>query len=594
MSDTKFFIYARKSTDDADRQIRSIEDQLAEVRELAAKHQLNVADVLLEKQSAKKPGRPVFNQMIERIEAGEASGVLAWHPDRLARNMLDGGRIIHMVDTGFIKEMKFCMIDFQPTSQGKFTLAMMFGMSKYYVDNLSENIRRGQRQKVKNGIWPMVAPVGYVNDKKTRMIVPDIERAPLVRKAFELYATGTYTLDRLLQTVNELGLTNGAGTKHKGNPLSRPQYHRLLSNPIYYGTFCYRGEHHEGKHAPIVTKALFDQCQEVLARKSQPKVLDRFKPYLYRGFFRCGECGCFITTETQKGHNYVHCTKRVKRDCSQPYVREERIAEQITEVLSSVARDDEDADWIISQLKADQQKDADAALEGEEKIKADIRETDAKLDRLMVGYLDKLFGPEEYKENKNRLLAEKQNLTEKLATALKNRATRFEPAISFVSELKTAKKLVLEGNLERQRDFLKKVGSNHQIVNRTLRFVPRNAWKTVVDSGRFAQHTTAPAIAGAASVGETDPNHNEAERGRFELPLPFRADRFSKPAHSTTLPPLRGGGRKILQPAAGVNAAGRHRTRVRRARTLPGSTGFVDRPSRLKAVPTMKPSAKGR
>jgi len=179
---TQFFIYARKSTDDADRQIRSIEDQLAEVRELSRKLNLDVVDVLLEKQSAKKPGRPIFNQMLDRIERGEASGILAWHPDRLARNMLDGGRIIHLVDTGLIKEMKFPNVDFQPTSQGKLTLAMLFGMSKYYVDALSENIKRGQRQKVKNGIWPMVAPVGYVNDKKLRIIVPDVERGPSSEK----------------------------------------------------------------------------------------------------------------------------------------------------------------------------------------------------------------------------------------------------------------------------------------------------------------------------------------------------------------------------------------------------------------------------
>jgi DNA invertase Pin-like site-specific DNA recombinase len=207
--------------------------------------------------------------MIERIEKGEASGILAWHPDRLARNMLDGGRIIHMVDTGLITQIKFCMIDFQPTSQGKFTLAMMFGMSKYYVDNLSENIRRGQRQKVKNGIWPMVAPAGYVNDKASRTIVPHPERGPLIRKAFELYATGAYPLDRLTATMTELGMTNGTGTKFKDKPLSRTQYSRLLQNPIYYGTFSYRGEHFEGKHEPLITKALFDQCQEVIHGKSR-------------------------------------------------------------------------------------------------------------------------------------------------------------------------------------------------------------------------------------------------------------------------------------------------------------------------------------
>ena len=103
----KFFIYTRKSTDDKDRQVRSISDQLAELKSLALKEQLEVVDVFVEKQTAKIPGRPVFNEMITRMEAGEASGILAWHPDRLARNSVDGGKIIYLVDTGIILEMKF-------------------------------------------------------------------------------------------------------------------------------------------------------------------------------------------------------------------------------------------------------------------------------------------------------------------------------------------------------------------------------------------------------------------------------------------------------------------------------------------------------
>jgi len=103
----KFFIYTRKSTDDKDRQVRSISDQLSELKDLALKEQLEVVDVFVEKQTAKIPGRPVFNEMIERMEKGEASGILAWHPDRLARNSVDGGKIIYLVDTGIISEMKF-------------------------------------------------------------------------------------------------------------------------------------------------------------------------------------------------------------------------------------------------------------------------------------------------------------------------------------------------------------------------------------------------------------------------------------------------------------------------------------------------------
>src|SRR5579872_6303935 len=163
---TKFFIYTRKSTDDTSRQIRSIGDQIAELRELSRRENLTVIEVLVEKQTAKQPGRPIFNEMLDRIERGEASGILAWHPDRLARNWVDGGRIIHLVDTGRIKVLRFPNVPFDPTASGKFLLGIMFGQSKYYVDNLSENIKRGLRQKVKSGIWPQMTPLGYRNDRK--------------------------------------------------------------------------------------------------------------------------------------------------------------------------------------------------------------------------------------------------------------------------------------------------------------------------------------------------------------------------------------------------------------------------------------------
>jgi DNA invertase Pin-like site-specific DNA recombinase len=162
----KFFIYARKSTDSEDRQVRSIQDQIAELKELAKKENLEVVDILVEKQTAKKPGRPVFAEMLKRIEAGEAEGILAWHPDRLARNSVDGGQIIYLVDTGVIKELKFPTFWFENTPQGKFMLSIAFGQSKYYIDNLSENIKRGHRQKLKQGLWPQMAPLGYLIIRK--------------------------------------------------------------------------------------------------------------------------------------------------------------------------------------------------------------------------------------------------------------------------------------------------------------------------------------------------------------------------------------------------------------------------------------------
>src|SRR3989338_3454351 len=226
----KFFIYTRKSTDDKDRQVRSFSHQLAELKSLALKEQLEVVDVFVEKQTAKIPGRPVFNEMIERMEKGEASGILAWHPDRLARNSVDGGKIIYIVDTGIIVEMKFPTFWFDPTPQGKFMLSIAFSQSKYYVDNLSENIKRGHRNKVKEGIWPQMSPLGYVN--KNKRILPDENIAPLIKKTFEAYATGNFTLREVRDKFNALGLK-----RKSGKELAVSNYQKLIKNHIYIADF---------------------------------------------------------------------------------------------------------------------------------------------------------------------------------------------------------------------------------------------------------------------------------------------------------------------------------------------------------------------
>jgi len=147
----KYFIYCRKSTEEEERQILSIEAQLTELREYAKQNNLFVVREFTEKQSAKEPGRPIFNEMLSQIKKGEANGILAWNPDRLARNSIDGGRIIYLVDTGKIQSLKFPTFWFEPTPQGKFMLSVAFGQAKYYTDNLRENILRGIRQKIKTG-----------------------------------------------------------------------------------------------------------------------------------------------------------------------------------------------------------------------------------------------------------------------------------------------------------------------------------------------------------------------------------------------------------------------------------------------------------
>src|SRR4030043_2411770 len=194
MNNNKYFLYARKSTDVEDKQVLSIEAQITELRAFAKQENLEIIEEFIEKQTAKIPGRPIFNEMLEQIEKSEANGILSWHPDRLARNSVDGGKIIYLLDCGHLEMLKFPTFWAENTSQGKFMLNIAFGQSKYYVDSLSENTKRGLRQKVRRGEYPSVAPIGYINDVRNKSIIIDRKKAKVIKAAFEYYATGNARL----------------------------------------------------------------------------------------------------------------------------------------------------------------------------------------------------------------------------------------------------------------------------------------------------------------------------------------------------------------------------------------------------------------
>ena len=232
----RYFLYARKSTDTEDKQVLSIQSQLTEVREYAKKNNLNVIREFQEAYTARCPGRPVFKEMIHLIEQGKAEGIVAWHPDRLARNSIDEGKIIYLIDTGKIIDLGFPTYRFDNNAQGKFMLNIIFGQSKYYVDNLSENTKRGMREKLRRGEYPGYAPLGYKNNILDHSIdiVPEI--AQKIKVLFELYATGRYSLEE----IGKLATASGLASRRKLKKLSKSNIERLLKNPFYYGVFRFR------------------------------------------------------------------------------------------------------------------------------------------------------------------------------------------------------------------------------------------------------------------------------------------------------------------------------------------------------------------
>ncbi len=320
----KYIAYCRKSTDDADRQVLSIEAQETELREYAKKENLPVFLFLTESKTAKKPGRGVFEQMLSLIEKGEANGIISWNPDRLARNSIDGGKIIYLLDTGKLQSLKFPTHWFENTPQGRFMLSIAFGQTKYYIDNLSENVKRGQRQKLRNGVFPGKAPIGYLNEQKKKTIEIDSIKGRIVRKAFQLFATGKYTYTDIDKFFFQNGIKHRSGNKY----LHLERIRFMFNNPFYYGVFEYNGEKYQGSHKPLISKYLFDKCQEVIKNKSKT-YQNHKKEFRFLGLAKCKECGSAITAEKHykfypktRGkvrYDYYRCGKHHGK-CTQKYV----------------------------------------------------------------------------------------------------------------------------------------------------------------------------------------------------------------------------------------------------------------------------------
>jgi DNA invertase Pin-like site-specific DNA recombinase len=470
----KYFLYIRKSTDEDDRQVLSLEAQETELLEFAEKEKLVIVDIFRESQTAKEPGRAVFNKMLERIEKGEANGILAWHPDRLARNSVDGGKIIFLIDSEKIKSLKFPTFWFEATPQGKFMLNIAFGQSKYFVDNLSENTKRGLRQKLRRGEWPGWAPLGYLNDLRTHTIVKDPERFHLVKKIFELYATGNYSLKDLRDKMTSLGLFS-----RKGKKLSVSIIQNILANPFYYGVFRYNGELYQGKHEPTIAKKLFDKCQKVLASRARPQKRN-VKEYAFRGLLTCAECGCAITSETQKGHNYYRCTKK-RGKCSQPYIREELLAKQISDLIQKVSLPPSWADKMIMALEKDKEKEVQDGKTFAQNLKNQIKECEEKLDKLLDAHLEGVISKEEYLAKKQKILNQKIEISEKLKDFERKDNHWLEPAKNFILAAKQAKIIALQENLFEKKDFLKKIGSNRILRERKVFVSFKNPWKILAN-----------------------------------------------------------------------------------------------------------------
>ena len=521
----RYFLYCRKSTESEDRQVLSIDSQQAELeRAFSGRPELEIVEILKESQSAKAPGRPIFNRMLERIERGEADGILAWHPDRLARNSIDGGRIIYLLDRNACKDLKFATFSFENNSQGKFMLSIIFGYSKYYVDSLSENVKRGNRAKVERGWRPGNAPVGYRNCKDTKTITPDPEHFSVIQKLFSLALTENYSVKELYRKArDDWGYRTPKKRRTGGRPLGLSSLYNILANPFYTGHFLWNGSLYPGKHKPMVSMGEFDALQRWLGRPGTAKP-QRYR-FPFTGFFRCGACSLMVTAEhkvNRYGSRYIyyHCTKRnIGERCPEPSLEAKNLELQICSFLKSLTIDQCLHDWLVKQALCAEKDGKDKEL-----IHARLRETVRGVEKQEATLLDlrirDLVDDNEFTKRRERLQREKASLVER-RQKLDEHHDWFEPAESLISFNKMAIDWFVGGDDETKRLILKTVGSNFSLKGKKLNIEATKPFSVVGESSDFLTRC------GYVDDVRTDGNH--ADRGKVcEIAHDIRARILSR------------------------------------------------------------------
>ncbi|MCX6382470.1 MAG: recombinase family protein [Armatimonadetes bacterium] len=338
-----FLLYSRKSTEEDERQAQSLENQTSLGVSLAK--QLGVElEVVEDAHSAKEPGRPRFDDILARIDKGEIGGLIAWHPDRLSRNEMDAAAICFRLRKKILPELHFVNYYFHNSPEGIMMLQIALSQSQYTSSKLSEDVKRGMKNKIKKGWYPHRAPLGYVNDKHKdqgeRTISKDELRFPIIRRAWDALLTESYTLPHLLDLINnDWGLRTALRKDGTGDkPLALNTLCRMFSNVFYAGYFYHDGELFQGAHEPMVTLDEFERAQKLFGRKNplRPRTTQTLP---YTGLIKCAFCKGQITATVKtkpsgRSYTYYHCKGQCprKKHGVREDILEQKIAEQLAEM----------------------------------------------------------------------------------------------------------------------------------------------------------------------------------------------------------------------------------------------------------------------
>ena len=464
------YAYIRVSTIKQGEKGSSLQEQRAAIEAYATRHALTISEWFEEKETAAKRGRRDFSRMLRALARGGATGVIIHKVDRSARNLRDWADLGELIDRGV--EVHFAHEKLDLTSRsGRLSADIQAVVAADFIRNLRDEVRKGLRGRLKQGLYPRPAPVGYQDNGCGQPKTPDPIAAPLVRLAFELYATGDYNLRTLGQELYKRGLRN-----LRGGQVTRTGLSNILNNPFYFGLIAIKrtNETFPGVHEPLITKALFDEVQARLQGKHTNRGLKHH--YNYRRFIRCASCMHNIIGERQKGTVYYRCHCQ---DCPTLCVREDWLDQAIGESLQRITlmpQDLEELEYNFNHAFKDRRAQLADTQKGHELQIAQIND---KIARLTDAYIDRVLDKELFEERKRSLLTERVALQEYLTELKDGNDPSVADAKDYLELLRALPGKDFLNNPDETKQILETVTSNRLIRQNTLEIQWLEPFETV-------------------------------------------------------------------------------------------------------------------
>lgn len=497
--------YARKSQDREDRQVASIPSQLEEIKKIKERNHLKVVASFVEEKSAKYPGRPEFNKMIQLAEKGDIQGVICWDINRLSRNAKDSGTLQWLMDSEGLEIMTPTQTYNYDNSSTAFKNDS--GRAEQYSKDLSKVVKRGNRTNFRNGKWLGPAPLGYINERDRitgeSMVLKDPERFDLMRKAWDYLLSGQYSPSEIHVLANEeWGLTLRATRKLKTRKLYLSTLMKIFRNPFYYGLMEREVDGQKmrvfGNHVPMLTKQEFEKAQQILGAPKKPRKPEEISLGLNGSLIKCSGCGYSITFEKHKKvykngntHIFVYgrCSKKGPK-CTQKYIPIEKLNQQIEDTLAKIAMHDEFFDWALETLQsqnAEEEHERESVRDNYEKR---LKETHQRLNRLLEVYLDdpNIMTRDEYMAKKQELEDQESRLQEQLQGIQYRMRHWFEEVEERLEFARTCAEAYRNGSAKVRRNIVARIGgSNLKLEFGELDFVPVNEYKSIYKNSDFIQ-----------------------------------------------------------------------------------------------------------